>query len=266
MESREWRPWVKGLVCGVVLAFSAVTLPLMGKSQAAEPCNHVVSYFLDYYQGPRLNQTQWRILDPSRGTDTLFLSLPGDFEGVRWDTTFDHVYFSSEDSLYRVEWRLGARPRFITRLPTDPAVTLDDLSSESWEEAWLERMAFIDTSTIIVTKWDGAGIASDQWSFLGLKSSPRRGIAFRLSGSGAPEHDWSGVSGPFYFVDLDRRSKMLIDGTELGDIRSLVAEHCGFLLIPGVEGNPLVIDSSGRRVFSPPRNSSGAVWVPRPRE
>ena len=263
----------------LVLAFSAATLPL-ARSQAAEPCNHVVSYFLESYQASQLNQVEWRILDPSQGTDTLFVSLSGGFQAVRWDTTFDHVYFSSGDYLYSVEWRLGARPRLITRLPAGhqrwwldpllsgaPAVTLDDLAREAWEETWWGRSALFDTSTITVTKGAlAAGFDSDQWFFLRLQSSPRRGVAFRLSGPLAPEHDWLGVLGPFYFVDLDRRTKTLVDGTEEGIVRSLVAEHCGLLLVPGVEGNPLVIDSSGRRVFSPPSNSDGAVWVPRPRE
>lgn len=315
--------------------------PIGPRAQAAEPCSRVVSYFLYPYQGSRSNRWEWRILDPSRGTDTLFLSLPEGIRGVRWDTTFDRVYFSSGDSLYRARWRLGAGPRLITRLPagterwwlnpdsgawqslrvpgwrstTDPdrirfegelwkatpdggpwrlvredsvdlvdadsdrwqwsdgsplpggapAVTLDNVAGESWEEAWGGRTAFIDTATLTVTGRDAAGIASDPWFFLGLKSAPRRGVAFRWAESLAPEHDWFGVLGPLYFVDLDRRTKVLVEGSEVGIMRSLVAEHCGLLLIPGVAGRPLVIDASGRRVFSPPWNSSGAVWVPSPR-
>jgi len=94
--------------------------------------------------------------------------------------------------------------------------------------------------------------------------TPGRGLAFRLSEPGSPEYNWQGVDGPFYFVDLDRRTKELVQGTGEGATRRLAAEHCGLLLIPG-GGTPLVIDSSGRRVFSPPWNAEGAVWVPRPR-
>ena len=336
--------WVKSWVRDTIwMAISVSTVSLMvwtQWAQGAEPCDRAISYFIDPYPE---SGNQWRILDPSRGTDTLFLSLPGGFEGVRWDTTFDRVYFSSGDSVYSAQWRLGAKPRFIIQLPTGqgpwwldrdrgswqflrlreqsntsgkdnlelsryggelwesdggpwrriradsvdyievprdhwqwadgtpiptgaPAVTLDDVASEAWEETWWGRKALFDTATVTVTRSDGAGYDSDQWFFLGMESSPRRGVAFQLSGPLAPEHDWFGVLGPFYFVDLDRRTKTLVDGTELGIMRSLVAEHCGFLLIPGVEENPLVVDSSGRRVFSPPSNSNGAVWAPRPRE
>lgn len=318
---------------------ATATLLFAGQAVAGESCNRVVSYFLYPYQGSQSEQYEWRIFDPSRRKDTLFLSLPGGFEGVRWDTTLGRAYFGSGDSLYLVQWRLGAKPRWVTKLPSghrhwwfnpdsacwqtlrvlgqpetdDPdydryggelwqssrdratwrliradsvdlvdsdndrwqwadgsslgreasVTTLEDLASESWEDSWGGNTTFIDTSTITVTKSDGNDYVSDPWSFLGLKSSPRRGVAFQLSGPGAPEHDWSGVRGPLYFVDLDRRTKTLIEGTDGGIMRSLVAEHCGLLLIPGVMGNPLVIDSSGRRVFSQSWNSESAVWAPR---
>ena len=88
--------WVKRCVCNAVwIAISVPTVPLMAWtpwSEAVEPCNRVISYFIDAYPESR---NEWRILDPSRATDTLFLSLPGGFQWVRWDTTFDRVYFSS---------------------------------------------------------------------------------------------------------------------------------------------------------------------------
>ena len=339
--------WLKRRACGVIwMAVWVVTVSLAGwiqLSEAAKPCDRVVSYFLFPYQGSRLTQDEWRVFDPSRGTDTIFLSLPGGFQQVRWDTTFQNVYFSSGDSLYSSPWRLGAKPRLITRLPTRlpaeyehwwldpdtgswlslhvsawwttndpyvsrfegklwestpdggpwrlvradsvdlvdedddlyqwsdgtpvprgaPAVTLNDLASKAWEKGWSERQALFDTATVTLNKGDITD--PDQWFFLGLQSSPRRGIAFRSSGPLEPEHTWTGVLGPLYFVDLDRRTKSLVYGEE-GIMRSLVAEHCGYLLIPGVAQKPLVIDSSGRQVFSPPWNSNGAVWVPRPRE
>ena len=144
-------------------------------------------------------------------------------------------------------------------------VTLDDLASETWEEAWSQKAAFIDMSTLTVTKNDGNDYYSDQWFFLSLQSAPRRGVAFQLSGPLAPEHEWSGVVGPFYLVDLDRRSKTPVAGSEAGLMRSLFAEHCGLLLVPGAMGNPLLLDSSGYQVFPPPWNSKDAVWVPPPR-
>lgn len=141
--------------------------------------------------------------------------------------------------------------------------TLADLESESWEGSW-DSAAPFDTSNVTLRASQVSGYLDEQWLFVPMKITPRRGLAFRLSGPGAPEYNWQGVVRPFYFVDLDRRTKELIQGTGEGATRSLAAEHCGFLLIPG-GGGPLVIDSSGRRVFSQPWNAEGAVWVPRPR-
>lgn len=307
----------------------------------AKSCDRVVSYFLSPYQGSQLKRNEWRIFDPARRKDALFLSSPVNFGGVRWDTTFSSVWFALGDSVCMAPWQLGSKPRYITKLPPGhgrwwfnpdsscwqslrvlgeptsespfdnrfpgelwqssrdgrtwrrvrvdpvdqadpegeswewsdgspmgkegPAITLDDLASESWEESWNEKAAFIDTAAITVTRDDGNGYSSDQWFFLAMESLPRRGIAFQRSGPLAPEHAWSGVIDPLYFVDLDRRTKALICDTDGGIMRSLAAEHCGYLLIPGAMGSPLVIDSSGVRVFSQSWNSEGAVWVTRPR-
>jgi|GEM_PF-4149738 len=340
------RTRMKNCLCSAVfVAISILTVSLAMLTQpssAADTCSRVISYFLFPYQGSKIQNEEWRILDPSRGTDTLFLSLPRGFAQVRWDTTFDHVYFSTGDSIYSAEWRLGAKPRFIVGLPggdgpwwfnrdsaswqflrlreqtntegkdnlelsrkggelleseggtwklirsdsvyyyDDPrdhgewvdgspvpkgiaVVTLDDLASDAWSETWLEKSAFFDTSTITVTKGvPGDGHSSDQWFFLRLESAPQRGIAYQFLDSTAPEGDWSGIYGPVYFVDLERRTKTLVAGDD-GIRRSLAAERCGFVLIPGVGGNPSVIDSAGQRVFAAPWNSNDAVWAPRPR-
>ena len=335
----HWSLARRNIAQGVALA-AAITLS--AARPAGRRCDHVVSYFTDAHQESRSNGYEWRIFDPSRQRDDLFLSIPSPiygFQGVRWDSTLAHAWFASGDSLYRVPWRRGARARLITKLPADLrhwwfnpdsgrwqglrllgegpdspdyerfggelwqstrdganwrlvradsielvdldsdrwrwsdgaelgreqlVVTLNDLASEAWDESWEGKTAFIDTSTITITKDEGDGYDSDQWFYLSLRASPRRGIAFRHGEPGAPEHTWHGVNGPLYFVDLDRRSKSLIDGTAEFGMKSLVAEHCGFVLVPGLEGNALVIDSSGRRVFSN-LSSTDAVWVPSPR-
>ena len=310
------------------------------RSHAAGSCDRVVSYFMYPYHGSALRSDEWRIYDPTRGTDAHFLSAPHGFDGIRWDTTFASVWYDTGDSVFRVAWRMGARPQSVTRLPagcvrwwfdadsgcwqalsaakpprTDdtyvdryggelwqsspdgaswrllradsvefadpdagrwqwadgspvgreaPVVTLDDLASETREEAWRGKTAFIDTATLAVTKRSD-DYDADQWFFLGLQSEARRGIVFQLSGPLAPEHDWMGVEGPFYLVDLDRRSRIPVPGSDAGIMRSLVAEHCGLLLVPGVTGNPRLIDSSGHVVFSQTWNAERAVWVPAPR-
>ena len=105
-------PWI---IAAALLA--AIELQAPGRSRAGEPCGRVVSYFIDVAQGSRVTGHQWRVFDPSRRSDDLFLALPGDFKDVRWDTTFSAAVFRSGDSLYRVDWKVGARPRAMGRLP-----------------------------------------------------------------------------------------------------------------------------------------------------
>jgi len=328
----------------VRVALTIATVWCAIPAHAGEPCEYVVSFFRLPCQGAALKH-EWRIWDPSAGKDKLFLSFPGGvesggFNGVRWDTTFDHAWFAFGGSLYRVPWRVGAKPHLIASLPSgarrwwlnsdsgcwqalriidhpstdEPAyeryaaelwqssregtawrivradsvgvadldsdrwewrdgtpveheartTTMDDLASEAWEGKWGETMSF-DTATVTLRKGDRTGYRSEDWFLFPMRAAPRRGLAFRYSEPGAPEYNWQGVDGPFYFVDLDRRTKALVQGTAEGTTRSLAAEHCGYLLIPGA-GTPLVVDSSGRRVFSQPANTEGAVWVPRPRQ
>ena len=102
---------------GVAFLVATICSAWGGQARAGEPCDRVVSYFLYPYQGSQLKQHEWRIFDPSGGSDTLFLALPGDFEGVRWDTPLTTAFFSSGRSLYRVEWKVGAAPKLIGQLP-----------------------------------------------------------------------------------------------------------------------------------------------------
>jgi hypothetical protein len=322
------------------LALCLISADAGAGDRKSSSCDRVVSYFLFPYQGSDSPLHEWWIYDPNRGAKERYLSSTAEFDGVRWDTTFHQVFFSSGDSLYRADWRLGAKPQWITSLPANHGrwwfnpdsecwqtlritgegepgerfyipyagelwqsrrdgthwrrvradslnlveldddryqwvdgtpvgreartVMLDDLAGEAWEDAWSGKTSFVDTSTCIATPDEGKGHEDEQFFFLPLQSTPRRGIAFHHGGSGAPEHDWSGVNGPFYFVDLDHRPKKRIGGDE-GLIRSLAAEHCGLLLIPEIRGSPL-LDSSGNTVFAQPWNSRNAVWVRTPRK
>src|SRR4029079_11245095 len=90
---------------------------LAGRALAAGPCDRVVSYLPYPYPGSYVRQHEWRVFDPLKRTDRLFLAMPGFFNDVRWDTTYTTAFFSSGDSLYRVEWKFAAKPELIGRLP-----------------------------------------------------------------------------------------------------------------------------------------------------
>ena len=258
----------------------------------------------------------------------------GGFDGVRWDTTYSTAFFSSGDSIYRVEWKFGAKPKLIGLLPhvQDPegwwfnpdsscwqvaamsavglpdtasiwwcqvlqsnkavtswrvvrsdsvpcedgdcgywpwsqepwarrasAVTLQDAAQEASVEEWTSVASAFDTATVTLTGSEG----EDGWRFVPSQTAPRRGVAFRLMYS-----DETVVSPPFFFVDLDSKTKSLIStrGEEESWMTSLLSAHCGLLLLPGAMDNPSLFDATtGKVVFSQSWNSDGAVWVPPPR-
>lgn len=106
----------------VVPAIAMILLALLGLLPSAaatddERCSDVISYFAFPYQGSSIQADQWRLHDPAHGTDQLFLESVRGFAGVRWDTTFNTAWFSSGDSIYRVAWRMGAKPEFVGSLP-----------------------------------------------------------------------------------------------------------------------------------------------------
>jgi hypothetical protein len=298
----------------------------------------VVSYTLYPYQGSRISQDEWRIFDPARNRDELFLTLPGGFGGVRWDTTFTSAYFLSGDSLCLVEWKWGATPRVVTRLPAGvqaadwwfnpdsscwQAVRIlwqseadHDYYSTYFGELWQcsrdgarwrrVRADTLDCADLHCTQWnarngplgrrlsmilwddlerraqngleDGEAVGLDtaavrlfenednpgDWYFMPSKRSARRGVGFRLSRAEVTQ-----VSGPYFVVDLDHRTKRLLqtghDDSEAWTGRCF-SEQCGLLLVPGTTGNPVIVDTgTGALVFSQTWNAEGAVWLRGPR-
>jgi hypothetical protein len=145
-----------------------------------------------------------------------------------------------------------------------PAVTLDELKRETEYDALQVESLPFDTSTVTAGSATNS-LAGGDWRFAPSSRSPRCGLAFRLL-----ESDRNVVSGPFYFVDLERRAKAVLSTERVDDMgwsETLAAEHCGMWLIPGTVGNSLVVDcGSGRVVFSqPPSETFGAAWLPPPR-
>lgn len=52
----------------------------------------------------------WRVFDPRRGLDTLFLALDHFPTHAHWDSAFTVMEYVAGDHLERVPWRFGARP------------------------------------------------------------------------------------------------------------------------------------------------------------
>jgi hypothetical protein len=82
----------------------------------------VVSYFRDHVSrtdsGSGISSCEWHVYDPARRVDRLLLTLPGRAQVVQWDTTITSVCFTSSvgfnsHSIYRCDWRFGARPRLV---------------------------------------------------------------------------------------------------------------------------------------------------------
>lgn len=87
-----------------------------GVSRAGENCDRVLCYFAGSE-----NEVQWRIYDPVRATDKLFLKLPRP-ETVRWDSSLTRVEYRVGNQLFKADWKLGTRPHPVARLPELPSI------------------------------------------------------------------------------------------------------------------------------------------------
>ncbi len=118
---------VLGLI-GFALSFGVV---VQSAGAAAQP-DSVVSYFSRSADGSR---DEWRIWDSRTRRDALFLSTTAEagFEGVRWDKTFDHAWFSRGDSIFVVPWRIGARPHAAASLPSGSPIWWFNADLRRWQ-------------------------------------------------------------------------------------------------------------------------------------
>lgn len=115
-----------------LLLIASVLQALLAATDAAHarPAGRdsVVSYFRDRAtrtaSGSGITSCEWRVYDPARRADRLLLTLPGRVQVVQWNTTFTSVCFTvastgftMRDSIYRCDWRFGARPRLVGVAP-----------------------------------------------------------------------------------------------------------------------------------------------------
>ena len=322
---------MKPMVLARLLASILLLWP--GWVRGDSTCGVVLSYFTTTGEASGANGDAWRVFDPARMKDDVFLSSAGGFDGVRWDTTFRVAFFRTGDSLFTVEWRLGARPKAVGKLPvthglqdwwfnpdsaswqaavmlpigqeetatrywcelwqssrdasawrriradtvecesedcgdwpwTDapmgrraPSRTLDELEAEAGPAGMFGRVAPFDTTHCSVRDE-----AHDEWRLLASAATPRRGLAFQVYLT-----DGIFFRGPFFLVDLDRRTKRRLPVAfpgEGGWFPRLVSEQCGLLMLPWSFGPSLVIDArTGRELFTTSSTADRPVWVPRP--
>ena len=60
---------------------------------------------------------EWRIYQPATGKDILFLTLPHIPQNIFWDRNFENVYYRVEERIYELQWKLGAHPKELSRIP-----------------------------------------------------------------------------------------------------------------------------------------------------
>ena len=120
----------------VVIAWllsALLAAPNAGQASGTER-DSVVSYFRERVsRGPGnsswISSSEWHVYDPVRRADRLLLTLPGRVQVVQWDTTFTSVCFirslgfTMRDSIYRCDWRFGARPRLVAVVPPPNGMT-----------------------------------------------------------------------------------------------------------------------------------------------
>lgn len=90
----------------VILAVAILASAVSG-SAFSETRDRVITYF---------DHGEWRIFDPARRTDELFLKL-GTARGVYWDTTETYVEYLDSGQLFRIEWELDAQPWLELQVP-----------------------------------------------------------------------------------------------------------------------------------------------------
>lgn len=83
---------------------------------AAQSCDRVLCYFIG-----REPAVQWRIYDPVRRTDRLFLKLSEE-ASVRWDSSGSRVEYRVGRELFHADWNLGVKPRRVAVFPELPTI------------------------------------------------------------------------------------------------------------------------------------------------
>lgn len=141
-------------------------------------------------------------------------------------------------------------------------VSVDDAAQEALLLGWMEQAFPFDTATVAIAGPAGESGEDRAWHFVETNAAPHRGIAFRVVYA-----EQTLASPPFFFVDLDQRTKRRIP-PQLRENweEALLSEHCGLVLLPGAFGVPNLVDAAaGNTIFSQEK-SYGAVWVPPPRK
>lgn len=113
-------PHPRAVACsaGIAIALVAMTRLCAAAPSPARPCDSALTYFRSTASGA--HRIEWRVFDPVRKADRLFLSLPAPPTLVRWDESFTFVEYESGDSVYRADWRVGARPAALIQIPAIP--------------------------------------------------------------------------------------------------------------------------------------------------
>ena len=81
---------------------------------------------------------EWHIYQPATRQDLFFLKLPRIPEDIFWDQNFENVYYRIKESIYELQWKLGAHPRELSRIPPGIGWTV----SEIWIDSSTSRLRF----------------------------------------------------------------------------------------------------------------------------
>lgn len=93
--------WFRVAARTLALVLATALLTMITHTPALpEARDRVITYF---------DHGEWRIFDPVQRTDELFLKVASP-RGIYWDTTESYVEYASSDSLFRIEWEIGAQP------------------------------------------------------------------------------------------------------------------------------------------------------------
>lgn len=256
-----------GVVLGMLLAILVPIAPAVGAES-----HFVVTYFAEGDRDGESTGQEWRIFDPVRRTDELFRVSLDEATAISWDTTETEVEFVASGSLMRVNWEVGALP-----WPVLPSPQLKDTQRLARRAAMRSLEAMRAELTLdrwgrtpeIIRAPAGESPSQYEWYFIALRSSPERGVAFRI---GQPTPGRKVFLAPLYLMDRRRGTQVVLATPELRRDEERgntgMAERDGFLLVSCLGSLKYVFDlKTGEQIFKRPARMSGqhAVWVKRPR-
>ena len=103
----------------------------------------------------RGKSSEWHVYQPATREDFLFLTLPHIPKNIFWDQNFENVYYRIEESIYELQWKLGAQPKELSRIPPRGWTVTDIWIDRSTSELRFSNFVFLPAMNVVRTTENG---------------------------------------------------------------------------------------------------------------